>query len=121
DADALVSELRHRRAARVAAGPGVVPAAGVERVALEALDAGDARQLRLVERSGSHRDEARADAITAVGVDDPARRRVVPLEQRDVGREQRVLAEPERLGDLERVRPDLGGERVLYGRTGADL
>ena len=55
DRNPLVTESIHRRAVGVAAGVVVVPAARVERVALERLEPGDARQLRHVERPGTHR------------------------------------------------------------------
>jgi hypothetical protein len=56
DADPLVGQAGEA-ARRVAAGVRVVPAAGVERVALERLDAGDARQLRPVQRAVGHHHE----------------------------------------------------------------
>ena len=42
DGDPLVAELRERRAQGIAAGVVIVPAAGVEGMALEALDARNA-------------------------------------------------------------------------------
>ena len=54
-ADALVGELVERRAVGIAAGVVVVPAAGVEGMALEALDAGNARQLRHMQRARCRR------------------------------------------------------------------
>ena len=52
DRDALVGELR-QTAAVITAGVVVVPAAGVERVALELFDARHRRQLRPVQRARS--------------------------------------------------------------------
>ena len=51
----------------VAAGVAVVPAAGVEAVALEVLDARDARQLGAARRAQRHHHEARPDVVAAVG------------------------------------------------------
>ena len=116
DGDALVGELVHRRARRVAAGVVVVPAAGVERVALEVLDARDARQLGHVQRAGAHAEELGGELVAAVGADDPARAVVVPLEVGDLGVEQRVVVEAELLPDALAVLEDLGRVRVLLGR-----
>ena len=91
----------------VAAGVVVVPAAGVERVALEVLDAGDAGELRHVQRAGAHGDELRGELVAAVGADDPARAVVVPLEVGDLGVEQRVVVEAELLPDALAVLEDL--------------
>ena len=77
DRDALVGEPV-QIAVGIAAGVAVVPAAGVEGVPLEAVDAGDAGQLRPVQRPVGHHDEARAHAVVAVGGDDPAALVLVP-------------------------------------------
>ncbi len=82
DPDPLVGEADHRRAGGVAAGVGVVPAAGVEAVAGERLDARDAGQLRAVQRAGAHGEVLGPHLVAAVGADDPAVRRAVPLDRR---------------------------------------
>jgi len=53
DGDPLVAELRERRAQGIAAGVVIVPAAGVEGMALEGLDARYAGQLGHVQRAGA--------------------------------------------------------------------
>ena len=116
-ADALVGQLVHRRAERVAAGVVVVPAAGVERVALERLDAGDAR-------AASARAAGRCPWPTNWAVNSSPRlvrmiqraRLVVPLEVGDLGVEQRVVVEAELLPDALAVLEDLRRVRVLLGR-----
>ncbi len=119
DADALVGELLHERTAGVAAGVVVVPPAGVEGVPAEALDAGDAGQLRPVQRPGPDGDELGADLVAAVGADDPARRVVVPAQLGDPGREAGVVVEPEVPGDALAVLEDLGRLGVLLRRAGS--
>ncbi len=91
DADALVGQLFHQRARRVAAGVIVIPAAGVERVSLEGLDAFDAGKFRHMQRPGAHADELRGEGIAAIGADGPARFCLVPVEAHDLGVEQRVV------------------------------
>ncbi len=71
DADALVGKTGET-AFGIAAGVGVIPAAGVEAVALETFDAGNAGQLRPAQRTACENDEARTDAIAAIGLDQPA-------------------------------------------------
>src|ERR1700761_9249398 len=77
DADALVRKAGHRMAL-VAPGVLIVPATGVEGVAGEALDAGDAGKLRVAEEPGTGNHEARGDPVAAVGRDRPAGERLVP-------------------------------------------
>src|SRR5207302_9736291 len=77
DADALAAQLLHRLAG-AAAGDRVVPAAGVEGLALERRDARDARQLRLVQDAAGDDEEARRQLIAAVGRDVPTVTVVVP-------------------------------------------
>ena len=121
DRDPLVGEPLHRRAVGVAAGVVVVPPAGVERVALERLDAGDARQLRDVQRSGAHADELRGELVAPVGADDPPVAVGVPLEVLHLGVEQGLVVEVVLLPDALAVLEDLGGVRVLLGRHVAGL
>ena len=52
----------------VSAGVVVIPAAGMEHVALEILDAGDARQLGPVQGPGAHRDEPGPQPVAATTV-----------------------------------------------------
>src|SRR5262249_26969527 len=66
--DPLVGEAREA-AVGVAAGVGVVPAVGVERVALEIAYAGDARQLGAARRPQRHDHEAGSDVIATAGGD----------------------------------------------------
>ena len=100
----------------IAAGVVVIPAAGVERVALEGLDACDAGQFRHVQRPGAHADELRGEGIAAVGADGPARFRLVPIETHDLGVEQRVVVEAVLLADALAVREDFRRMRVFLGR-----
>ncbi|MEZ4333183.1 MAG: hypothetical protein R3F35_15590 [Myxococcota bacterium] len=65
DADALVGEAREPTR-RIAAGIGVVPATGVERMPFEDLDAGIARELGAGERVARDDHEARSDRIRAL-------------------------------------------------------
>ena len=120
DADALVGEPVEA-AVGVAAGVVVVPAARVERVALERLDAGDARQLRPVQRPVRHHDEPRAHRVAAVGRDDPATVGVVPAQLGDLGLEAGVAIEVEVLADRPAVGEDLRRLGVLLLRDVADL
>ncbi len=77
DRDAFVAQPV-KTAVHVSAGIVIVPARGVEGMALEAVDSRDARQLRAVKGSLTHHDEARADVVAAVGADAPASLRLVP-------------------------------------------
>ena len=121
DADALVGQLRHGLAVGRAARVVVVPSAGVEGVAAEGLDAGDARQLGPVQRAGAHGHEPGPDGVAPVGVHDPARAGLVPLEPLDRGRQQGVVVEPEGGGDALGLAVDLGGRHVLLGGDVAGL
>ena len=85
DADPLVGQAGHQAARRVASGVLVVPAAGVERMALKGLDSRDARQFRPVEGTRAHSDELRPHLVAAIRADDPPLRRVIPVERRDLG------------------------------------
>ena len=120
DADALALE-----AGQVAVGVPtrvfVVPSAGVEGVALEGADAGDARQLGPVERTIGHRDKAGAHDIAAVGLDDPAAVVVIPAHGRDFRLEAGVVVEPKALADRSRVGQDLRREAVLLLRHVAEF
>ena len=121
DAHVPVGEVLHRRTRRVAAGVAVVPSAGVEAVPSERLDAGDARQLRAVQRPGAHRHELGTHLVAAVGADDPAARILVPLEPGHLGRQTGVLVQVEVLGDATAMIEDLRGVGVLLGGHVAGL
>ena len=121
DADALVGEPGHRRAERIAAGIGVVPAAGVEGMPGERLDARDAGQLGNMQRTGAEADELRGEDVAAVGADDPTRPAGVPGQVFDLGVEQGVVVEAEMPADAPAVRQDLRRMRVLLGRPMAGL
>ena len=112
DADALALQAGEIPVA-VAAGVPVVPTAGVERVALELGDAGDARQLRPVQRTARHAHVVGANAIAAVGAHDPASGGFVPTQLGDLGLEERVVVQVVVLADRPAVRQDLGGVGVL--------
>src|SRR5207342_1404671 len=93
----------------VASGVGVVPTAGVEGVALERLDAGDAGQLGPVQRSARHADVAGAHLVAAVRRDEPTVVGIVPPHRRDLGLEAGVAVEIEVTTDRPAVFEDLGG------------
>ena len=113
--DALVAELV-QIAVGVAAGVAVVPAAGVEGMPLEGVDAGDAGQLRPVERPVGHHDEARANPVVAVGGDEPAALVLAPGERFDLSLKACVAIEIELLADPPRMREDFRREGVLLLR-----
>src|SRR5271154_1262649 len=118
--DALVGELV-QISVGIAARVAVVPAAGVESMAFVALDAGNAGQLRPVQRPVGHDDEARAHAVAAVGRDDPAAFVLAPGDRLDRRLKARVAIEIELLTDAPRVREDFRRERVLLLRDVAGL
>ncbi len=120
DADDLVGEPVHR-VGGAPAGVRVVPAGRVEGLAGEAVDAVDARQLRLVHQAARRDEELRADPVAPLRRDVPPVRGVVPLERFDLGLEERVLVEPEVLAEQLAVTEDLGRARVLLGRHVAGL
>src|SRR6476661_9141052 len=94
DADALVPQL-DKIAAAVAAGVAIIPAAGVKRVTLELVDAGDARQFRATQRPVGHRNVLRLEAVAAIGADDPALIALVPAHLGDRSLKQRVVVQAE--------------------------
>src|SRR5271163_3626918 len=105
----------------IAAGVFVVPAAGVESMALELLDALNGRQLRTIERTGRHHHETRTNFVAAVGRDNPARRLLVPSQLAHIGLEQRVLIQIVMLCDTLRMLVDLRREGVFFPRYVAEL
>src|SRR5271155_6257357 len=120
DPDALVGGLG-QSARMVAPGVVVIPAARVEGMALEFVDAGDGGQFRSVERTGSHHDETGPHRIAAIGRDYPARRVLVPAQFRHPRLETCVVVEVVMLCDTPRVLVDLGREGVLLLRHVAEL
>ena len=116
DRHALVGQLLHQPALRVAAGIVIVPAAGVEGVALEGLDAGNAGQLGHVQRPGAQADEAGGEDIAAVGRDHPAAGRLVPGDVGHLGVEEGVFIEAVLFPDPLALGQDLRRVGVLLGR-----
>src|SRR6266699_73541 len=116
DGHPLAGEAVHRRAVRAAPGVGVVPSAGVERVALERLDATDARQLRDVQRTHPERHEPGGELVPSVRPDDPPAAADVPLQVGDLGVEQGTLTQPVARRDPVAVLDDLRSVRVPLGR-----
>src|SRR5262249_22589314 len=92
DADPLVLETG-QIPVRIAAGVIIVPAAGVEAVAFEAVDPGDAGHLGIAEQAGAGDQVAGSDLVAAVRPDDPALPLTVPVGAFDRGLEQRVTLE----------------------------
>src|SRR3546814_5079710 len=88
DAHPLVGEPLERRTRGVAPRVVVVPPAGVERVAGEALDAGDARELRHVERARAHGHELGRERVASDGGDQPAGCVLVPPQVGDLRSEE---------------------------------
>src|SRR5271154_1204115 len=99
----------------------VIPPAGVEGVAFEALDAGNGRQLRPVERTGARDHEPRPHRVVAVGRDDPAGARLIPAHPGDMGLEGGVFVEVVVPGDALGMLEDLGREGVLLLRNVAEF
>ena len=69
----------------IAAGVIVIPPAGVKAVALERLDAGDARQLGAAGGAQRHHHKPRLHLIVAIGAHDPAFLVFIPVELGDAG------------------------------------
>ncbi len=113
--DHLVAKLVERRR-RAAAGIVEIPAAGVEALALEAFDAGDAGQLGGAEQAGGGDDEARRDTVAAVGMDDPAVALLVPDELLDHRLEHAGTIEVVALRQSLHIGEDLGALGVFLGR-----
>ena len=120
DADPFAFEA-HEAALGITAGVVIVPPARVERVPPEAVDAGNAGELRPVQRPAGHADVAGAHRVPAVGPNDPAPVAVVPTHLGDLGLEARVAVQIEVVADGLAVGQDLRGLRVLLPRDVADL
>src|ERR1035441_659614 len=93
DGNPLVREFVQGGAEGIAAGVVVVPAARVETMAWERLNARDARKFRDVERPGAHRNELGGEEIAPVRPDYPTRRWLLPLQIRDLCVEEGVVVE----------------------------
>ncbi len=120
DADALVGEAGETTLGG-AAGVSVVPTAGVEAVPTKGLDARDAGKLRSAQRAAGQDHEARADAIAAIGLDQPASIALLPRHLRDDCLKQRTLVETEVTADAAGVFVDLGSPRIFAHRHVAGL
>ena len=120
DADPLVAQAGEV-AVGIAAGVVVVPAAGVEGMALEIADARDPGQLGPVQGPIDHDHEAGADPVVAVGVDDPAPGRFVPDHPVDLGLQAGVVVEAVVFGDAAAVGEDLRRVAELARRQVAEL
>ena len=120
DRDPLVTQLGHS-AVVVTTGVAVVPAARVERVTLERLDPGDARQLRSCGRAERHDDEARPDVVVAIGRDVPSAEILVPVDRAHPRAPDRTLVEVVVPTDALRVLEDLVDVGVLLLRRVAEL
>ena len=66
-----------------------------------------------MQRARAHADELRGEGVAAVGGDDPARIRFVPLQVGDLGMKQRVVVEAELLADPPAMREDFRRMRVF--------
>ncbi len=115
DADNLVFQTG-QIAVRVATRVLIVPAARMKRMPLETFDARNPRQLGPMQRPAGQTHEARLHRIPAIGLDRPARRRLVPAHRRDLGLKHRVAIKPELLADRTRMLQNLRRPRVLLDR-----
>ena len=84
DADPFVPEVR-QIAVAVTTGVAIVPAAGVERIALERIDTRNAGQLRPAEWPIRHCHVLRLEPVATIGADDPAPLLLVPPHVGDGG------------------------------------
>ena len=121
DRDALIGQTLHARARGVAAGVGVVPATGVERLARERFEPGNAGQLGHVQTARAEAHELRREIITAMREDVPARIRRVPAQRLDFGVEQRLVIQAVLSTDAPAMLEDLRPARVFLGRHVAGL
>ena len=105
----------------VAAGVGVVPAAGVERVPVEGLDPRDAGELGLAERAAGRHHVPRPDPVARSVPTSPLAGGFVPLQSGHLGLEAGFAVQVEVPPDRPRVLPDLLPGRVLPLGDVADL
>ncbi|MGY4470515.1 hypothetical protein ACVWWK_006224 [Bradyrhizobium sp. LB9.1b] len=79
------------------------------------------RQLRTIQGAAGKDDEARADAITAIGLDQPASLLLLPFHARDDSLKQCPPIETEVTADAARMFVDLGSPRIFAHRHVAGL
>src|SRR5690606_20853381 len=120
DADALVLQP-FKAAIAVATRVAIIPPAGVKRMAFETFNAGNAGQLRAMQRAAGRDNEAGADGVPPVGVNDPAGGIVIPAHLRHFGLEERIIIKAEMAADGTAVLENLGGLRVFLDRHVADF
>ena len=120
DADPLADQLVHGFG-RTTAGVAVVPAAGVERLALERLDPRDPRKLGLVQDATGEDDEPGGELIISAGRHCPALSVLIPDRIGHVGLEERFRVQVERSGEELGVLEDLRGAGVVLRRHEAGL
>ena len=120
DADALVPQAR-QVAVAVAARVGVIPAAGVEGLPLEVLDARDPGQLRAMEPAATRQTNLARISSSAVGANHPAGGVLFPLQAGDLRLETGVRVEVEVPADPLTMGQDLRPACVLLARDIASL
>ena len=112
----LVRQPGHRFAFGRAAGIAIVPPAGVEALAFEQLDPGQAGQLGDMQRAGAHADIFGGERVPAIGSHDPQLARLVPCEVGHLRVEQRIVVEVVLPTDIAAMVADFGGMRVFLAR-----
>src|SRR5882672_6678335 len=118
--DALVSELVQIPVG-VAARVSIIPAAGVESVTREAIDAGNSRKLRAVQRSIGHDDESRPHPIATIGGHDPPTLFLAPGYVFDLSLKAGVAIQIEFFADAPRMSQDFRRVGVFLLRDVAGL
>lgn len=101
---------------QIRAGVAVVPTAGVEGAPGELVDAGDTRQLRLLQVTVGHGYESGPECVASIGGDHPARCRLFPTDFGDLGLQAGVAVQVVVAGDALTVREDLRTLGVFLGR-----
>ena len=119
--NALVLELVHRRAESITAGVGIIPPAGVKRLAFEVLDTRDTRQLGDVQRAGPHAEIFCGEVIATVGGDPPDLRRLLPFDGGNLGVEQRFVIQVVMLRDPIAMGENFRAAGIFLGRHIARL
>src|SRR5882757_6821059 len=117
---ALVSELVQIPVG-VAARVSIIPAAGVESVTREAIDAGNSGKLRPVQRSVGHDDESCSHPITTIGRNDPPTLFLAPRYVFDLSLKAGVAIQIEFFADTPRMGQDLRRVGILLLRDVAGL
>jgi hypothetical protein len=116
DAHALAAKLFEVRAGVV-----VIPAARVEGVSRESVDAADAGELRLSEGAGRSNHIPCAEYIASIGLDEPLGIVLLPCERGGAGLEEGVVVQPVMIGDAHGMLTDLLTRRVSLCRHIAGL